>query len=92
MGIPQRSLHPVDVIKTELVGGFAHDIIEAVPPDVALWLFTSGIHLDDERLARWRTRVCGYVVSLDGTSTRHDWLRRRATSFDENSDPVAERA
>ena len=61
------------------------DIIEAVPPDVELWLFTSGIHLDDERLARWRTRVCGYVVSLDGTSTRHDWLRRRATSFDENS-------
>ena len=59
-------------------------LVQAVEPGADLWLFTSGLRLGFDALLRWAARVAGYVVSLDGTAARHDWLRRRSGSFDEN--------
>jgi len=56
-------------------------IVAAAPPDVELWLFTSGIRVTTERLARWKRTVTGYAVSLDGDPRTHEALRRSRGAF-----------
>lgn len=59
------------------------EIVQEVPEGLDVWMFTSGIRIDEARLARWQGRITGFAVSLDGTRERHNELRRSARSFDD---------
>lgn len=67
-----------------MLRGDVEEIVAAVPAGLEAWLFTSGLHLGPERLARWRRRLSGYAVSLDGGPARHNALRRNAGAFRQN--------
>ncbi|MCG8427776.1 MAG: radical SAM protein [Chromatiales bacterium] len=85
-----RSIQRLGVGAVTLSGGeplLRKDIdrlVEALPEELQIWLFTSGVGMDLSRLEKWMETVSGFAVSIDGGERQHNYLRRSRRSFQEN--------